>query len=275
MFVTAMISNTLILEAMSSIGIEITWLKWFKFAVFPGLIILLILPFILKFTCNLKINNLGDIQLHAAKNYTNLGKLTGEEKIIISMFMVMLLMWIFSDCINISVTETTLLGVCIFIFLGIIDVKDMLSAHTTFTPMFMMAILISYVNCLVSLGAIEWFTKTVSVSISGFSPEISLIFLSIVYFFAHCFFSGETSQIIALYTPFLLIGSSFEMDKLSIAMTLAVFSTMSDVLTNYNCPGALTIFSAGYITSKKWFYCGIIVALISMTVWFSYIFFLR
>ena len=275
MFITAMISNAIILESMNSIDIEMTWLMWVKFTIIPCSIILLLLPFIIRIICNPKVSNLGNIKDLAAKNYTELGKLTEKEKFIILTFGIMLFMWIFSTQIGVPVIVTTLLGVCVFLLLGILDVKEMMSSYSTFNAVFMLGILISYVNCLISLGAISWFSGVISASIGDFDPKISFLILSIVYFFTHYFFTGEGSRIIALYTPFLATGIALGIDKITVAMTLAVFSSMSDVLANYTCTVSLTMFSTGYITAKKWFLCGIIVAFISMIIWFTYIFFTR
>lgn len=275
LFITGMISNAIILESMGTIDLEMTWLMWAKFTIIPCAIILFLLPFAIRIICNPKVQDLGNIRELAGENYRELGPLTEKEKFIILIFGIMLIMWIFSSSIGVPIMVTTLLGVCIFLFLGILDIKEMMSSYQTFNAVFMLGILISYVNSLISLGAISWFTGVISSSISGFSSEASFLILSIVYFFSHYFFTGEGSKIIALYAPFLAIGIAIGIDKITIAMTLAVFSSISDVLTNYTCPVSLTMFSSGYVTAKKWFLCGIIVALLSMAIWFSYIFLIK
>lgn len=272
MFLTAMISNAIVVESMAAVGINTTWISWTSYAIVPGLLILLVIPFVIRLLCHPKANNLGDIQGQAAKNYSELGPLTIHEKFIISVFGAMLLMWIFADSIGIPIFVTTLLGVCVFLFLGLIDVKDMLSNYNTFNSVIMLGILISYVNCLSSLGAIDWFNSVISGSISGYSPRSAFLLLSVIYFFAHYFFTGEGSRIIALYASFLATGLGLGVDKLAVAMTLAVFSSMSSVLTNYAGPVALLMFSTGYSSSRKWALCGFVLALVIMAIWFSYIF---
>lgn len=271
MFLTAMISNALIADAASNVGVTLTWLSWTKYTVIPCLIILLVLPFILRILCNPKVKDLGNIKKEAKKNYKDLGPLTSKEKFIISTFMGMLLLWIFGDSIGISVMTTTLLGVSIFMLAGILDIKEMLSCYSTFSAVMMLGILISYVNCLISFGAIEWFNGVISGTLIGFDKNLAFILLSIIYYFTHYFFTGEGARIIALYVPFLATGVALGVDKVVVVMTLAFFSSASDVLTNYTCPVAITMFSSGYISAKKWVFCGIITALLIMTIWFSYI----
>ena len=271
LFLTAMISNAIIVEVMRENNIHMTWLTWTKFAIVPGIIILAVIPFIVKIFCSPKTRDLGDIQAKAKTNYETLGELSKHEKCIIATFGIMLIMWILAETIHIPVLVTTLLGLCVFYSLGIVNIKDILSNHGTFNAVITLSIIISYVNCLTAFGAIDWFNKVVTDMIGGFPPLMSFLILSIIYFFAHYFFTGEGSRIIALYSSFLSIGMSLGIDKMSVSMTLAVFSSMSSILTHYSGPVAILMFSTGYVSPKKWLANGTTLALVIMCIWFSYL----
>ena len=271
LFLTAMISNAIIVEVMRENNIHMTWLTWTKFAIVPGIIILAVIPFIVRIFCSPKTRDLGDIQAKAKTNYETLGELSKHEKCIIATFGIMLIMWILAETIHIPVLVTTLLGLCVFYSLGIVNIKDILSSHGTFNAVITLSIIISYVNCLTAFGAIDWFNKVVTDMIGGFPPLMSFLILSIIYFFAHYFFTGEGSRIIALYSSFLSIGMSLGIDKMSVSMTLAVFSSMSSILTHYSGPVAILMFSTGYVSPKKWLANGTTLALVIMCIWFSYL----
>ena len=271
LFLTAMISNAIIVEVMRENNIHMTWLTWTKFAIVPGIIILAVIPFIVRIFCSPKTRDLGDIQAKAKTNYETLGELSKHEKCIIATFGIMLIMWILAETIHIPVLVTTLLGLCVFYSLGIVNIKDIFSSHGTFNAVITLSIIISYVNCLTAFGAIDWFNKVVTDMIGGFPPLMSFLILSIIYFFAHYFFTGEGSRIIALYSSFLSIGISLGIDKMSVSMTLAVFSSMSSILTHYSGPVAILMFSTGYVSPKKWLANGTTLALVIMCIWFSYL----
>jgi len=275
MFLTGMISNALIAGAAEKLGVKLTWISWAQYTAVPCLIILAILPFVLRILCNPKVKDLGNIREVASKNYKDLGGLTQKEKLVIYVFVMMLVMWIFAEYIGISVMTTALLGVCVFLLLGIIDIKEMLSCNSTFNSVLTLGLLISYVDRLIEFGAISWFNNIISHSITVDNPMIALCILSTLYFFAHYFFSGEGARIVALYTPFLLTGIALGIDKIHLIMTLAVFSSFSDVLTHYSCPVSMTMFSAGYVSVKKWMTTGFIVACIIIPIWFLYNFITR
>ena len=271
LFLTAMISNALIIESLSQINLFFDWISWFKYLVLPYFIVLLVLPFVLRVICNPNIKNLSKLKELATKNYELMGPISLQEKFILFVFIGMLIMWIGADYLHIPVMTTTLLGICVFVFTGILNIKDILSNYSTFNSVILLGLLMSLVNCLIHLGAINWFNNIMSESIGALDKEVSFILLTLVYYFAQYFFTGESSKIVALYVPFLTTGIALGIDKIILAITLASFSSASDVLASYTCPVALTMFSSGYLSLKRWIICGFIVAIIFLTVWYAYV----
>jgi DASS family divalent anion:Na+ symporter len=270
-FVTAMISNAIIVEELGKIGIQMNWLAWSKFMIIPGICILLVLPFILRILYRHGVHDLGGLRELAAESYEAMGKLTQQEKCILSIFALMLLMWIFSEIIGIPIIVTVLIGITIFAMLGLLSMKEALSSYSTLNPVIMIGILISYVNCLATSGAIEWFNGLISSELGAFDKGLAFYLLTIIYYFTHYFFSGESSRIIALYVPFLSTGIALGLEPTKLGVTLAFFSAVSDILAHYTCPASITMFSTGYISVGKWIKSGIVVTVIVMTIWFSYV----
>jgi DASS family divalent anion:Na+ symporter len=180
-------------------------------------------------------------------------------------------MWISSDVIGISIMETTLTGLCVFLIFGILDIKEILSSNSTFNAVIMLGLLISYVNCMQTLGVIDWFNTIISGSLSGISPTFAFFFLSVIYFLSHYFFTGEGAKIIALYAPFFATGVALGIAPTIVAMTLAFFSSASDVLAQHTCLVSIVISRAGYVSVKKWMAIGLVVATIIITVWHAYL----
>ncbi|MDR3223988.1 MAG: anion permease [Holosporales bacterium] len=270
-YATGMISNALVLDAMSTAGLQVTWLSWIKFTIIPCLVLLLILPFVVRIVCNPKVKNLEHIKEQAAANYKQLGAMTRREKSIVVIFVAMLLMWVFSGTTGIPILVTALIGICTFLILKILDLKEILSISSTFNAVIILGLLISYVNGLISLGVIDWFSGFISQSVGSFGNVTAFLALTTIYFFAHYFFSGEGGRIVALYAPFLATGLSLGMGGEVVSMTLAVFSSMSNVLTHYTSPVSILMFSSGYITAQKWATSGLILSAVILSVWYLYI----
>jgi DASS family divalent anion:Na+ symporter len=260
---------------MVDVNLAMTWTSWLKATIIPCGIILFVVPFILRAICNPKVKYTDDMKEQIARNYKELGALTKKEKFIILIFAIMLFMWIFSDAIGIPLIVTVSIGVCVFIIAGVLNIKEVFSNYETFSVFIVFGILMSFVNCLTSSGAIDWFTDIVSATTTSSNPKISFLYLSIIYFFAHYFFTGEGARIMALYPSFLAISVALGIDKTTAAMTLAVFSSSSDVLTHYTSPVAMTMFSTGYVTTRKWLICGFATATAMIAIWFVFFVYLN
>jgi DASS family divalent anion:Na+ symporter len=270
-FITAMISNAIIVEILANDGIQMSWLSWCSFMLMPGICILIVLPFILRLLFSFKTPSLDGLRAQAAAHYKSMGKLSQQEKCILSVFALMLSMWIFSEMLGVPIIVTVLLGIVAFVMLGLLSIKEAFSSYSTLNPVIMLGILISFVNCLVSSGAIAWFSGVISNNLSGRGIDIAYYMLTIIYFFTHYFFSGEGGRIIALYATFLTTGLSLGIAPMKLGMTLAFFSSTSDVLAHYTCPASLTMFSTGYVSAGKWMLAGLVNALIIMGIWFGYV----
>lgn len=268
MFLTAMISNAIIVDIAERNGISLTWLKWASHTVPACLLILLTLPLILYFLTRPKVMDLTALQKDASEKIKKLGALSVNEKCVLYIFCGMLVLWILAEFTGINIITTTLIGIVICLILGIFTVKDVLSDQSALSAVIMLGVLISYVNCMSEYGTIEWFNGKVG-SIIAFCPEKTRLYvLSVIYFMTHYFFSGEGARIIALYPPFVLTGLALGIDKLPLVTTLAVFSAFSDMLAHYTCPVSILMFSNGYVSVKKWMAVGCVISIISITIWF-------
>ena len=105
----------------------------------------------------------------------------------------MLILWILSEVINIPIMTTALIGLCIFIFTGILNIKDILSSYGTFSSVVLLGLIISLVNCLIDLKVIEWFSGIISNSVCDFSKTTVFIIITSIYYFAQYFFTSESS----------------------------------------------------------------------------------
>jgi DASS family divalent anion:Na+ symporter len=266
LFMTGMISNVIICDVARQNGVILTWGSWMRFAAIPCLIILGLIPIINFFTVSPSVYKLNDVKKLVEENSKTLGKLTLTEKIVVATFAVMLIFWILADIIKIDIATTTLLGLCVFLSLRIVSVKDILSDYKSLSSVIMLGLLFSFINSLTHLGVIEWFNSLIAAQIQSISPSFRFCSLASIYFFTHYFFSGEGTRVLALYASFLTIGIGLGLDKFTLAMTLALFSTLSNMVAHYTSPMIITLFNCGYSSIPKWIFSGTVMAIISLVV---------
>ena len=270
LFITAMVSNAVILQIAKQYGINITWLSWFFERIIPYSIMMLVIPIILYCTIRPKTPNLDQVRQKIITKLNTMPIMCKEEKIIICVFSFMLLLWIFSEYINIPIITTTIIGLCVFLFLKIITIEKWLADKSTINMFFMLGFLISYVNCLIEYGAINWFNNKIAELIAIFPQHLKMYALSTIYFLSSYFFSGEGTKILALNIPFVATGITFGLDKHTLITTLAVFSTTSSVLSYYSGPTSLLLYNTGYTGAAKWMGIGVVNAIAIIIIWFCF-----
>jgi DASS family divalent anion:Na+ symporter len=269
MFLTGMVSNALILDNADKYGFHITWMDWLGYAFVPGLILLIICPIILRFLMPTGKVDLEAVRKEAVVKSKELGSLSSTERKVLIVFGIMLVMWVMADVIGVSVLTTSVLGLCVFVFLDVLKINNILGDHLTIKTFMMMGILISYSNCLFEYGVIEWFNNGMAPFIESFSASSRLYILAIMYYLGHYFFSGEGSYISAINIPFIVAGLSLGIDKPVLIMTLAVLSSYSAVLSPYAGPAMILIHGLGYISTSRWMFLGLVISVVLVFVWFA------
>ena len=268
LFITAMVSNSVIVQIAKQQGVNITWLSWVGERIIPYCLIMFVIPVVLYFIIRPSVSNFSVLRKNISDKLSNMPALNKQEKIIIAVFAIMLLLWIFSGYIDIPIITTTIIGLCIFLVLNIVTIKDCFSDFSTINMFFMLGFLISYINCLVEYGAIDWFNTKIAELVAVFPQHARLYALSLIYFLSSYFFSGEGTKILALNMPFVITGVAFGIDKHTIITTLAVFSTASSVLSYYSGPASILLYSTGYTSALKWMSIGFLNAVIIVCIWF-------
>lgn len=270
-FLTAMISNAIIVESAQTCGFTYTWASWITYTIIPSTLILIIIPIVLYYIVPPKVTNLENLQQEASKKIRELGPLTSNEKKTLFTFLFMLVMWILADTIKVNVITTTLIGLCVFIYFEIITVREILSDGSAMSSIITIGILISYAGCLSEYGVVEWLTHKISSVVQLCPNYLKLYAITIMYFFTHYFFSGEGGRIVTLFLPFAVTGLAMGIDKVQLITTLTVFSSFSDLLAHYTAPSSIIMFSTGYITAKKWMATGLILSCVVISIWFVFL----
>ena len=241
-------------------------MNWISFNLIPCLIIIVLKPIDNIFTRSPKINKLSNLSQIAKQKGEELGPLSTKEKIIIWTFLIMLVMWIFTDFFHIEVMTTTLIGLSVFVVTGIIPFDDIISDKKSWSSVITLGVLFSYVTLLPSLGVIDWLNNHIYGFVSGISGPYQFAVLVSAYFFTHYFASGEGTRIIALFPSFYVTGLMLGFDKFVLLMTMAAASTTSNMLMHYTSPMTMVIFSQGYSSITRWTIAGTVMALISLAI---------
>jgi DASS family divalent anion:Na+ symporter len=267
MFLTAMAANPLCIQMAADQGIAITWTLWTMAACVPGLISLLVVPFVLYKLYPPIIKETPHAAEMAKVRLKEMGPLKRDEKIMLLTFALLLTMWIFGKQIQVSSTVAALVGLTILLLTGVLDWKDILAEKGAWDTFIWLSTLVMMASFLNKLGLVDWFSSSIGGMFVGIGWVPAFLILSLIYFYSHYFFAGNTAQISSMYAAFLSLALIAGTPPLLAALVLAFFSNLFSSMTHYGTGPAPVLFASGYIKLTDWWKLGFIISIVNIIIW--------
>jgi divalent anion:Na+ symporter, DASS family len=268
MFVTAMAANPLAVQITQDItGETITWGGWALAAIVPGLISLLLIPFVIYKLYPPDLKQTPEASELAGRKLKEMGPLKKAEKYMIGVFILLLVLWIFGERIDLSATTSAFVGLCVLLLTQVLTWTDIKKEQGAWDTLVWFAVLVMMATYLNELGMIPWFSGLMQESANQLSWTMALIVLAIVYFYSHYFFASNTAHVSAMYGAFLSVIVAAGAPPLLSALILAFFSNLFGCLTHYGAGPAPVFFGSGYVSQQKWWLLGFIISVIHIVVW--------
>ncbi len=267
MFMTASAANPLITSISKAFDYELSWIIWFKTAIVPCLISLIILPFLLLLFFPQAFKKTPEIQLFAKQQIQNSGPLKRDEWVMLFTFLLLLFMWAAGSYLNIDATVSAFIGLSILLITKVLTWDDVVSEKEAWNTFMWLATLLMLATNLSKLGIIDWMSTEIHDKITGCSWQLGLLLLIIIYFFGHYMLASITSHVSALYAAFcstaILLGAPAPL----VVLVFAGISNFSSAVTHYTTGSGPLFFSSNYVTMQKWWKAGLIIGLVNSTIW--------
>src|SRR5699024_4919784 len=268
MFLTAMAGNPLAQNlAESTANVHITWMNWFLAALVPGLISLIIVPFIIYKIYPPSIKKTQNAKNWAHKELMKMGKISIPEKFMIAIFIISLALWITGSVIQIDATLTAFIALSLLLITGVLNWKDILNETGAWNTLIWFSVLVLMADQLNKLGFIPWLSKLIASSLGNFSWPIVLILLIVFYFYSHYLFASATAHVSAMYAALLGVAVAAGAPPLFSALILGFFGNLLASTTHYSSGPAPILFSADYISQKRWWTMNFILGIVYFIVW--------
>lgn len=267
MFITANATNPILVKIAQNMGIEISWITWAKAAIVPGIVSLLLLPLLLKRFIPCKVDDAKKIETHAKEEIAQLGKINWQQKVVLSVFALLLGLWSFGSFFAVHATEAALFGVALLLVCKILTWKDILDEELAWDTFMWMGILIMMASELQHLGVISWFTNQVVEFVPAASWHWQLLLLSMIYFYSHYFFASIAAHVSSMYGPFLAIALASGAPPLLSALLLGFLSSLFGAITHYSSGPAPILYSQQHIDIKTWWKVGFFTSIFYVVVW--------
>lgn len=263
LFLTALAPNLLAIDFVRKIGnVDITWMRWFLAFAPAGIPLLLALPLLIYVIYPPVVKRSVEAPVWAAQELEKMGSLSGREWAVAFLAFVAIFLWIFGAS-YINATTAALVVVSIMLVAGVVTWDDVVSNREAWKTLTLLATLVTLADGLNRTGFVGWFAETVTRTMSGLSPNLTIIALVSVYFFSHYLFASLTAHATAMLPILLSLGLSmpgvpFEKLSLMLGMTQGIMG----VLTPYATGPAPVYANSGYIASTEFWRLGTFFGLI-------------
>lgn len=270
MFLTAMAANPLAVQITKSVtGKSISWMEWATAAVVPGMISLLLIPYVIYKLYPPEIKETPAATQMAADKLKEMGPIKKQEWYMVGVFLLILSLWIFGASLNISATTTAFIGLGALLLTQVLSWSDIKKEEGAWDTLVWFSVLVMMATFLNDLGMIPWFSNTMKGAVSGMPWMWALVILSVVYFYSHYFFASNTAHVSAMFAAFLSVLVAAGAPPLVSALVLGFFSNLFGCMTHYGCGPAPVFFGSGYVTQNKWWSLGFLISIIHIVLWFG------
>ena len=267
MFLTSMAANPLAVELAGNLGITLTWGTWAGAAVVPGLLSLLLIPYMIYKLYPPEIKETPDAVRMAKMKLEKMGKMAGSEWIMLVTFLLLLFLWIFGTYISLHSTSAALAGLGILLVTKVLTWDDVLEDHSAWNTLIWFAAVVMMSSYLNELGLIPWFSETVKNIVPGTSWVLAFLVLILIYFYSHYFFASNTAHVNSMYMPFLAVAVAVGTPAVLAALVLAFFSNLFSSMTHYGTGPAPVFYGAGYVDMNTWWKLGFLISLVNIVIW--------
>lgn len=267
MFLTAMAANPLAAELAAAEGVELTWGQWALAASVPGLVALIVLPYVLFKLSKPTVTETPAATEIAREKLAELGPLQQVERITLGVFVLLIALWIFGDnAFGIGATLAAMIGLSVLLLTTVLTWDDVKKEQSAWDTLVWFAVLVTMASFLTEYGVIGWISESIEGFTGGMSWPPALAILLLAYLYIHYFFASNTAHVTALFPTFLVAALATGAPPLLATFLLAFASNLMGGLTQYSTGPAPVLFGSGYNSLGKWWQYGFVSSVINVLI---------
>ena len=268
MFLTGQASNPIIARfAQEVTGIEIAYARWVIGSIVPGLLSLVLVPWVLYRVFPPEVKHTPAASELASEELKAMGRPKWSEWLMLLVFLLVSILWMTSKLHGIDYAAVALLGISILLLTGVLDWEDLINEKAAWGVFIWYGGLLRMAEALGQTGITKRFAEASASLTTGWKWWLALASLLLIYFYAHYAFASITAHVTAMFVPFLIVILAAGTPTYLAVLSLAYFSNLAAALTHYGTTPAPIYFGAGYTTQRTWWTLGLITSLITIAVW--------
>ena len=268
MFLTATAPNPLVAElARQGSGTDVPWMTWAVAASVPGLVGLVLVPYVVYRLCPPAVHETAAAQALAAEHLRTMGPIARRERVMVVVFSIVLLLWLSSEWHGVSATAVACLGLTTLLVTRVLQWQDLLDEKGAWDALIWFGGLVMLASQFDKAGFPKALADTAAGLVSGWPWWWALAALVVVYVYSHYVFASLVAHVTAMFPAFFAVAIGLGAPPLLAALVLGFFSSLNAATTHYGTGPAPIVFGAGYLTQAQWWRVGFLMSLVHLAIW--------
>lgn len=270
-FLTGMAPNVQVAAfAKEILGVELDWLTWAKLGIVPGLVLVLLIPFIIYKLYAPEIKRVDNYKEISREGLKGLGKMSLKEKFLLFFFVGAVALWATTQITKFDSTAVAMLFLGVCLVFGCMSWTEVRQSKGAWDTLIWYGAVIGLSSQLSGAGFFKWLAEFLQVKFdfSKFHAIVLLLILMLGGLLIRYVFASAsvfaTSMVPVMYT----IGLVGGVPAMPLAMLCAACVCLGGMLTNYSGASGPVLFGYGHVDMKTWWTLGGISALCSVAVFF-------
>ena len=268
MFLTATAPNPLVAEfARQTSGTTISWIVWALAAAVPGLVGILVVPYVVYRLCPPGVDDTRVAQSLAAERLRAMGPLSRGEGVMLAVFSLVLMLWLSGEWHGINATTIACLGLTLLLVTRVLAWQDVLDEKAAWDALIWFGGLMMLATQLDKAGFPRAIATAAADFVGGWPWWWALAALVVVYVYTHYAFASLVAHVTAMFPAFFAVAIGLGAPPLVAALALGFFSSLNAATTHYGTGPAPIIFASGYLTQAQWWRVGFLISLLHLATW--------
>jgi DASS family divalent anion:Na+ symporter len=267
-FMTALSPNLLMVSfAASILKVQVDWMMWFKAAVIPGMLILLLIPWVVHKLYPPELTTIDNKTL-AADGLAELGPMSTREKALAVLFVLAVLGWATGTITKLNATAVAICFLSAALIAGVVNWKSLVRSEGAWSILVWYGGIIGLSNGLAKAKFFEWMAKLLASNLS-FEGYHSITILGGLLFFSliiRYFFASMAAYVTTMIPVFFTIGLVAQVPPLPLFFLITFSAAYGSLLTHYGGAAGAVLFAPGYVDHVTWWKIGAVIVAISYIV---------
>ena len=269
MWLTAMAANPAGAAIAKTFGVEISYMLWVMCASVPVIVLFFLVPWVIFKIYPPEVKDTPEAPQMAIEALKKMGKVSRNEWIMATVFILMVFLWVMSGTWDINKTAIAFLGLAILMITDIFTLEDLKHEGNALETLLWFGILYTMSVFLNEFGFMAWIGGYISQAVAGLSWPVVYIALVVSYVLIHYFFVSQTAQMLALYGVFLEVGLQANVPGVLLALMLLFATNFNAIITPQGSSANVIYAGSGYLEAGEIYKVGGIVTLVNTLVFLT------